>query len=395
MTLAKKPLTDRAINAIKPAEEGKRRIVWDAIVPGLGLRITDNGTKSFVLVTRYPGSTNPAPRSLGPYSRITLAQAREKAREWYKQIAAGVDPGIRLIEAREETLAAIAADYFKRKAKDLRTREVHEATLARLVPPALAAKPIATIGRSDIVRLMDRVEDENGPHMANRVLEVLGRVMDWHATRSDTYRSPIVKGMKRGRAIARARVLSDDELRAVWKAADGQGVFGSLVKWLLLTATRRNEANYAKRSEITGTDWTIPSSRYKTKIDHVVPLSRAAFDVLRYLKGNSEWLFTANGKQAIGSLSVRKAELDRASGVNGYTLHDLRRTARSLMSRAGVNSDHAERCLGHVIGGVKGVYDRHEYRQEKAQAFEALAALIERIVSGTEAGVVPMRRGKR
>ena len=90
-----------------------------------------------------------------------------------------------------------------------------------------------------------------------------------------------------------------------------------------------------------------------------------------------------------------RRELDAASGVKGWRLHDLRRTARSLMSRAGVPTDHAERCLGHVIGGVRGVYDRHEYHTEKQQAFEALAGLIERIVTGAQAGVVQLKRGKR
>ena len=97
----------------------------------------------------------------------------------------------------------------------------------------------------------------------------------------------------------------------------------------------------------------------------------------------------------IGGFAQFKRRFDDASGTKGWALHDCRRTARSLMSRAGVATDHAERCLGHVIGGVRGVYDRHEYHREKAQAFEALAALIDRIVSGTEGEVVPMRRGKR
>jgi integrase len=106
-------------------------------------------------------------------------------------------------------------------------------------------------------------------------------------------------------------------------------------------------------------------------------------------------VFTTNdGRKPISSLSLFKRQLDAASGTEGWTLHDLRRTARSLMSRAGVPTDHAERCLGHVIGGVRGVYDRHEYHAEKQQAFEALAALIERIVTGAQAGVVQLR-GKR
>jgi integrase len=165
-------------------------------------------------------------------------------------------------------------------------------------------------------------------------------------------------------------------------------VFASLVRFIVLTATRRGEAGGAKRSEIVGAEWTIPASRYKTKHDHVVPLSSAARATI---PAGSDWLFTLNGVAPIGGYSQAKAQLDAASGVTGWTLHDLRRTARSLMSRAGVPSDHAERCLGHVIGGVRGTYDRHEYYDEKAKAFEALAAQIDRIVRPQE-NVVEMGR---
>ena len=375
--LAKKPLTDRAIASVKPAAPGQRRLLWDGLVPGLALRVTDTGSKSLVLVTRYPGSRHPTARSLGTVGAISLAEARDTAREWLAQIRKGVDPQAHELERRGETFKAIADGYLTRVAKDHRSRDKTEATLARLVYPAFGSRPIDAITRSDVVRLIDQIEDENGPVMANQVLGSISRVMDWHATRSDSFRSPIVKGMKRAGAQARSRILDDDELRAVWHAA--HGVFGAMLRFLLLTATRRNEALYAQRAEIVGAEWTIPAARYKTKIDHVVPLSAAAQAVLPASAGDG-FIFTANGKHAIGGHSRHKAAIDAASGVSGWTVHDLRRTARSLMSRAGVPSDHAERCLGHVIGGVRGVYDRHAYREEKARAFEALAAQIERII---------------
>jgi integrase len=121
-----------------------------------------------------------------------------------------------------------------------------------------------------------------------------------------------------------------------------------------------------------------------------------AQDILEELPKAVGFVWSTNGGgRAISDFGGLKRQLDAASGVKSWRLHDLRRTARSLMSRAGVPSDHAERCLGHVIGGVRGVYDRHEYHAEKQQAFEALAALIERIVGGTQAGVVQLKRGKR
>jgi integrase len=145
------------------------------------------------------------------------------------------------------------------------------------------------------------------------------------------------------------------------------------------------------RSEITGGDWTIPAARYKTGIDHLIPLSKAALAALLESKG--ELIFTADGAAPFGNLSKHKRSLDEASKTSGWTLHDLRRTSRSLMSRAGINADHAERCLGHVVPGIRGVYDRHEYHREKKLAFEALASLIARIVEG-KAEVVPIK-GRR
>jgi len=405
---SKKPLTDRAIRGLGPPPPGKRRIVWDAIVPGLGLRVTDRGAKSFVLVTRYPGSSSPAPRSLGTYGAISLEAARIKAREWLELIGSGIDPETHATERAAQTLKAIATEYLARKAKDHRSRNWVEGVLVRHIYPTLGNRAIASIGRGDIVRLLDRIE---GSVMANRTLGILTRIMNWHATRSDTFRSPIVRGMARAEQ-ARERVLTDDEIRAIWKATEPNPlmpltphtpppvagspvasntarVFASLVRFILLTATRRSEAGDAKRSEIIGVEWTIPASRYKTKHDHVVPLSSAAQAAIP--AGASDWLFTLNGVVPIGGYSLSKSVLDKASGVTGWTLHDLRRTARSLMSRASVPSDHAERCLGHVIGGVRGTYDRHEYFEEKARAFELLAAQIERIVRPQE-NVVPLGR---
>ena len=392
---SKKPLTDRAIRALPPAEPGKRRIVWDAIVPGLGVRVTDRGAKSFVLVTRYPGSTSPAPRSLGTYGAISLEAARTRAREWLELIGSGIDPEAHATERAAQTFKAIATEYLARKAKDHRSRDWVEAVLVRHVYPTLGNRPIASIGRGDIVRLLDRIE-ERGSVMANRTLGILTRIMNWHATRSDTFRSPIVRGMARAEE-ARSRVLTDEELRAIWKATEpkpleGHGatarVFASLVRFLLLTGARRSEAASMAWREVDGS-WTLPAERNKTKVELLRPLSQAALAALPERSG--EFVFTIDGRVAIGGFAKPKARLDEASGVTGWTLHDLRRTARSLMSRAGVPSDHAERCLGHVIGGVRGTYDRHEYYNEKARAFEELAAQIDRIVRPQE-NVVTMGR---
>src|SRR5262249_24758407 len=208
---------------------------------------------------------------------------------------------------------------------------------------------------------------------------------NWHTSRSETFRSPIVPGMKRPEK-PRSRVLSDAELAAIWHAC-GDHPFDRMLRFILLTATRRGEAVNARRAEISDGDWIIPASRYKTGHDHLIPLSRLAQAMLPQ---SGEWLFSLSGRGPIGGVQRFKEIIDREAGVTGWTIHDLRRTARTLLSRAGVSADIAERCLGHVIGGVRGIYDRHEYHDEKRHAFEALAGLVERIVEPRE-NVVTMR----
>jgi integrase len=191
----------------------------------------------------------------------------------------------------------------------------------------------------------------------------------------------------------RDRILTDSELQAIWKAAEAtEGPFGRLVQFLLLTAARRDEAARMVRDEINGSDWTLPAARNKVKVDLIRPLPVAAQSVLAKLPqiGQRGFVFTTNGRVPVAGYSRFKQLLDEASGVKGWVLHDLRRTARSLMSRAGVPSDHAERCLGHLMPGVRSVYDRHQYRSEMLAAYEALAALIERIVDPQE-NVVALR----
>ena len=382
-----KGLTDIAIRNLKPAPT--RREIPDPGARGLYVVVQPSGRQSYAVRYRIAGK----PRKLTLKSGISLAAARKEAADALYEVEKGRDPSaaktaakVKAAAVAADTIEAICTEYLKREGKRLRTAAAREAILKRLVYPALGSRPIASVTRTEIIRLLDRIEDERGPRMADMTLAVLRKVMNWHATRSDDFRSPIVRGMARVKAkeTARSRTLSDDELRSVWKAAnEGAGPFPALVKFLLLTAARRNEAASMMREEFDGTDWTLPASRNKTKLDLVRPLSAAARDVLTAQPqiADCRFVFTTDGRSPISAFSKFKMKFDKACGVTGWTLHDLRRTARSLMSRAGVNSDHAERCLGHVIGGVRGTYDRHEYHAEKKQAYEALASQIDRIVN--------------
>jgi integrase len=381
-------LTDRFCAGAKPRDGELQTDYFDTQVSGLALRASET-YKSWSLHYTLGGKRRRL--TFGGYPSISLASARTRADEAKAAIAEGRDPNA----VASETLQAICELYMARDGAKLRTAEWRKSVLDRHIYPTLGSRPIAEIRRSKIVRLLDQIEEGSGPVMATQTLAVLRKVMNWHATRSDDFLSPIVRGMARTKPSERARerVLTDDELRKVLSSAEGYGVYGSYLHFLLLTAARRSEVAGMTWAEINGGDWTLPGARNKTKLDLLRPLSRMAQDILEELPRGVGFVWSTNGGgRAISDFGGFKRQLDAASGVKSWRLHDLRRTARSLMSRAGVPSDHAERCLGHVIGGVRGVYDRHEYHAEKQQAFEALAGMVERIVTGTQAGVVQLKR---
>ena len=402
-------LTPAFVTGATAAPDAERTTYWDAAQPGFGLMVTRNGHRSYVVQYRAGGRSKRMHLKTG----LTLREARKEAKALLGSVAKDRDPLAerrKAERAKSDTLNAIVAEYLAREGRRLRTIDERRNVLNRLVLPTLGSRQINDISRRDIVRLLDRIADKNGAPMADHTLAYLRHVMNWHVSRSDDFRSPIVRGMARTKPSQRRRqrTLTDAELRAVWQATKAaQTPFGYLVLFLLLTATRRNEAAHMRRGEVSGDEWTIPQERYKTGLELVIPLSDAAQAVLAAMPkiGKSGLVFTTDGKHPLSGFSKFKRafdakvlavlrERDPEATLPRWTLHDLRRTARSLMSRAGVQADHAERCLGHVIGGVRGTYDRHLYLAEKRHAFAALAALVERIVDPTADNVVPLAAAK-
>lgn len=350
------------------------------------------------------------PRKLTLQSGVSLAAARKLAADAMHEVAQGRDPSeakkatrAKARASKANTVRALCESYLSREADKLRTGRERRRALERLVYPEIGDMPLADLKRSHIVKMLDRIEDRNGTVMADLALAYVRKAFNWHARRVDDFNSPIVRGMSRYDAKANqgTRVLSDDELRKLWTATEpsptAPNPFHALVRFLLLTGARRDEARELPWPEINGSDWLLPAARNKVREDLVRPLSKAAQDILNSLPAvdGVGLVFSNDGRRPM-SLTAPFARLSATIGVTNWRLHDLRRTARTLLSRAGVNSDIAEMCLGHVLpGAVRKIYDRHRYEAEKAQAYEALAAQIERIVNPPADVVTPLRRPQR
>jgi integrase len=189
---------------------------------------------------------------------------------------------------------------------------------------------------------------------------------------------------------ARSRILTDDEIRRIWNS-ELSGAFPALLKFLLAVGARRAEAAGMTYEELDGGNWILPASRNKTKLELTRPLSAAALAVIESQRRDCPFVFSKGGK-AITTFSRDKIAFDTAVGISNYRLHDLRRTARSLLSRAGIAADIGERCLGHALPGIRGTYDRHDYLPQMTRAYDALAALIERIANPPKGNVTALKK---
>lgn len=407
------PLTAARIESVKPVSV--RREYPDGKVTGLYFVIQPSGAKSWALRYRVAGKT--VKLTLGAYPALDLAAARRKAEEARGAVAAGKDPAAEKRAVREtqkaaegedaERVAAVAASFIERHAKrNQGAAWAHETErlIVKEIIPALGSKRLSEIKKPDIHAMLDRIADR-APIMANRVKAVCNRLGNWAVERGIVERNPF-EGIKAPSAEqSRDRVLDDDEIKLTWRAFEAIGwPFGSLFQLLLVTGARLNEIAGARWSEIdleTKT-WTIAASRSKNGVQHVIPLSDAAIEIIKSLPRIGErrdggFVFTTTGKTPVSGFSKAKEAVDqsmaedRSEAVPRWTLHDLRRTAASGMAGIGVPPHIVEAVLNHKSGTIKGVaavYNRYSYATEKRAGLDAWARRLETIVSHSAASNV-------
>jgi integrase len=386
----RKTLTDAQIAALKP--KGKRYAVADPELPSFYVRVTPTGAKSFAAVATDP-SGKQIWTTIGTPALYTIEEARTKARGIIKAVRDGEGAG-------NDTFLSVSGAWVKRHVEKngIRTRAEIERILAKYILPAWAGRDFGSIKRSDVTELLDKIEDKHGPRMADCCLTVFSSIANWYAARHDSYSSPLVRGMKRaaGKDRQRERTLDDDEIRAVWGALPLGDTFGDLVKLLLLTGQRREKVVGMKWADLSDGKWTLPTTKREKGNAGELTLPAMALDIIgnRPRFASNPYVFAAaRGRSHFSGFSRSKEALDKKLALPHWQLHDLRRSGRTLMSRAGVSREHAERVLGHVIPGVERVYDQHRYDIEKTKALAALAGLVERILKPA-ANVTPIR-GRR
>ena len=392
----RKTLTDNQIAKLKPGP--KRLAIPDPELTGLYIRVTTRGAKSFAAVARTPHGRQ-VWTTIGSTDLFSIDEARERAREVIRRIKAG-KPAIEPPPVEPDSFKSVAENYLIRhvQKKGLRSGPEIERLLAKYIFPALGDREFIGIRRSDVTGLLDDVEDTSGPREADYCLAVIRQIMFWYAPRVDDYVPPLVRKMSRydPKASERDRFLDDDEIRTIWKIADDSGTYGAATKIALLTGQRRAKIATMKWADVdVGGVWTVKVEDREKGSGGSLALPELAVEVIRKQKriGNNPYVFPGRDLGHFTNWSSCKDALDaKAKLEKPWVFHDLRRTCRSLMSRAGVRPDVAERVLGHVKGGVEGTYDRHHYEQEKADALKRLAGLIERLIEAEPAGnVVDLR----
>lgn len=387
-------LTDLTLR--KLSSNGQDRAeVWDARIPGFGVRVSSAGTKTFILLYRHRG--RPRRLSLGRYPVLSLADARTKASEALLTINQGVDPTLVEHAVDDPTFQfdAVVTSFVSRHCNvrnKASTAKETERLLNKHFVGAWKKRDVRDIRQSHINEVLDALIAADKPSEANHALGVIKTLFRWCVDRDMIALSPCMKIKKPARHGSRARVLSEAELKAVWGVLGAEGYpFGTMTKLLILTGQRRGEVTQMRLSQLDlkAKTWLIPAELSKNGREHLLPLSDHAVSVIETVpKQDNDLLFPArgNGENVVSGFTRAKNRLDKLSGVTDWTLHDLRRTTATFLGKHDTPPHVIERILNHVSGtfaGVAGVYNRYPYLGEMRDALQAWGAWLDRFGAPT------------
>jgi integrase len=404
-------ITKRSVDALTPRTGDT--FLWDDELRGFGVKVTPTGRKGYIYQYRMGGRGTPTKRwTIGPHgSPWTAVTARTEAERLALLVGQGVDP-VEDDKQRKRSAATLEFSgyldtfrdgYLKTEWGDSWPQAYRQLEVHAL--PLLKGTAITAIGKPEINSIFDRLKDR--PGLSRNVWAALSKLLNWAARRGDIPVNVMVSMDPPPPVKSRKRVLSDDEVVALWRATMRlTDPFGQFVRLLLLTLQRRSEVADLPWKELNKAEslWRLPGERAKNGVDHLVPLSTSAVTELTALKWQTRgYVFTTTGTTAISGFSRMKARLDRLMAeemaklageradpapvtIEPWRLHDLRRTGTTRMQRLGFPIEVTERVINHHQGGeaagIRGIYNLYEYQDEKTRALQAWADWLSQLVDG-------------
>jgi len=392
-------LTAKFVDSVTPT--GRRADYWDTLVPGLVLRVSEQGAKSWSVLYRHRGRRRRL--TLGGLDALTLAQARERARKELNAVSDGKDPAqVKQDGRKAETIADLADLYIAKWAKPRkRSWKQDRHLLDKHVLPQWRYRAIVDITRQDVRQLIERVAESGAPVQANRVTSLLSKLFAFALDRDLVPFSPAARMKKPTREHARDRVLTDDEIRALWTAWEALPLpLAAFFQLRFLTAQRGGEVTNMRWQDIDLKScwWTIPATSSKNRLSHRVPLNPSAAAILASLlaTADKDAIYALGAYQRVEGAGARgkrqQSEAIATFPVYDFKPHDLRRTAASLMASGGIPRLTISKILNHVERSVTAVYDRHSYDAEKQSALTWWDRRLASILQNNTAAVLPFIR---
>jgi integrase len=408
-------LTTRFIAAARPGRnsvgDAVRAEYPDAACPGLHLVVQPTGTRSWAFRFRRRADRKSVKLTIGKAGAggFSLAAARHAAAAHRHRLERGdgvtaVTPVTPKTEGGGDKIETVVAAFLElhvhRKTR-ASSAQATEGAFNQIVLPAWRGRTIGSIRRRDVIELVEGVAADGRGYRANRVLAALSKLFNWLVARDVLAFSPVTGVEPPHKEEARTRVLSDDELRALWLASEHDGALGQAIQVLILTGQRRSEVGHMCWPEIDEERqlWTLPAARTKNAREHEIPLSSQTWALIeaRPRFADCPFVFSVDGRRPVNNWDKVKRRISTRAGLtaNDWRLHDLRRTCASGMQKLGVSVPVIERALNHASGtfrGIVGTYQTHDYADEVRIALQKWADRVEEIVGGKPAKVVALRR---